>query len=85
MYYEILSHDTDHEYFIDLASPARQTLQHKLVVENPMLDTTVFTASCTHPDVTVPEVIAVPGKEKVRQSHELIWSCQLANRVASNE
>ncbi|KAI5736398.1 hypothetical protein M8J76_002821 [Diaphorina citri] len=49
---------------VDLTTYARQTVEYTILVDNPMIDATVFFATSNHPDLEVQSSVAVPGRQK---------------------
>uniref|UniRef100_A0A8D9B0J2 Hydrocephalus-inducing protein homolog n=1 Tax=Cacopsylla melanoneura TaxID=428564 RepID=A0A8D9B0J2_9HEMI len=49
---------------IELTTFARRSVEYSILVDNPMIDSTVFTGTSRHPDLTVQDSLIVPGRQK---------------------
>ena len=50
---------------IDLTTPVRQSVHHKIRLENPLAQAVVFSASCAVPEVLMPATLNVPPNSHV--------------------
>ena len=55
---------------IDLTTPVRQSVHHKIKLENPLAQAVVFSASCAVPEVLMPATLNVPPNSHVSISNQ---------------
>ena len=56
---------------IDLVTPVRQSVHHKIKLDNPLPQAVIFTASCNIPEVLMPSTLNVPPNSSVSVPHHI--------------